>query len=131
MEQHDDSKGVKECVDSHTMNHLRNKLMAISEEYEGRDQYLGTYSSYIGSPMHEGKLQHDLWKNAINPSDLWPWESLRKDIKKYGVRNSLLLVPIPTIQPKYWVHMNALNHLKRTFTRDRLWRENIWFGMNI
>ena len=96
MEQHDDSKGVKECVDSHTMNQLRNKLMAISEEYEGRDQYLGTYSSYIGSPMHEGKLQHDLWENAINTSDLWPWESLRKNINKYGVRNSLLLAPMPT-----------------------------------
>tara|TARA_Y100000591_G_C21627360_1_gene590983 strand:- start:2 stop:835 length:834 start_codon:yes stop_codon:yes gene_type:complete len=96
MGQHDDSNAIKDFVDSHTMNRLRNKLMAIPEEYEGRDQYLGTYSSYIGSPLYEGKLQHDLWENAIHTSDLWDWESLRKNIKKYGVRNSLLLAPMPT-----------------------------------
>jgi len=96
MEQHDDSKAIDDFVDSHTMIRLRNKLMAIPEEYEERDQYLGTYSSYIGSPLYEGKLQHDLWINAINTSDLWDWASLRKNIKKYGVRNSLLLAPMPT-----------------------------------
>jgi len=96
MEQHDDTKSTGECVDSHKMNQLQKTLHPIKEEYKDRDEYLGTYSSYIGSPMHQGKFQHELWNNSIQPSGMWDWEALRKDIKRYGIRNSLLLAPMPT-----------------------------------
>ena len=54
----------------------------------------GKYETFTGSPASEGKLQFDLW--GITPSDLWNWSSLKEDIKKYGLRNSLLVAPMPT-----------------------------------
>ncbi len=57
----------------------------------------GPYVSYKGSPISNGELQHNMW--GIEDKDLsgrWDWTSLRKDIKKYGVRNSLLMAPMPT-----------------------------------
>jgi ribonucleoside-diphosphate reductase alpha chain len=57
----------------------------------------GAYSSYEGSPISEGKFQHNLWN--IKDEELsgrWNWEKLRKDVKKNGVRNSLLVAPMPT-----------------------------------
>ncbi|KAK9800947.1 putative Ribonucleoside-diphosphate reductase [Seiridium cardinale] len=55
----------------------------------------GTYSTYEGSPVSQGILQYDMWKD-VTPSDLWDWESLKAQIKQHGVRNSLLLAPMPT-----------------------------------
>ncbi|KAI1851685.1 hypothetical protein JX265_010768 [Neoarthrinium moseri] len=55
----------------------------------------GTYSTYEGSPVSQGILQYDMWKD-VTPSDLWDWESLKEQIKQHGVRNSLLLAPMPT-----------------------------------
>ena len=57
-------------------------------------KYIGAYSSFEGSPMSQGQFQFDLW-NA-QPSTRYDWEKLRTDIKEYGVRNSLLLSPMPT-----------------------------------
>ncbi|QCX01605.1 ribonucleoside-diphosphate reductase subunit alpha [Aggregatimonas sangjinii] len=57
----------------------------------------GVYSSYEGSPISEGLFQHNLWN--IKDEELsgrWNWEKLRKDVKKNGVRNSLLVAPMPT-----------------------------------
>ena len=57
----------------------------------------GAYSSYKGSPMDEGEFQHNLW--GIKDEELsgrWDWAKLRKDVKKNGVRNSLLVAPMPT-----------------------------------
>ena len=57
----------------------------------------GPYSSYEGSPISEGKFQHNLW--GVKDEELsgrWDWEKLRKKVKKYGVRNSLLVAPMPT-----------------------------------
>jgi ribonucleoside-diphosphate reductase subunit M1 len=54
----------------------------------------GTYSSYEGSPISKGILQYDMWN--VTPTDLWDWDSLKKEIAKYGVRNSLLVAPMPT-----------------------------------
>jgi ribonucleoside-diphosphate reductase alpha chain len=54
----------------------------------------GPYETYEGSPISQGKFQFDLWNVA--PSDRWDWDGLRAEIKKYGVRNSLLLAPMPT-----------------------------------
>ena len=55
---------------------------------------LGPYSTYEGSPISQGIIQPDMWN--VTPTDLWDWDSLRADIAKYGVRNSLLVAPMPT-----------------------------------
>lgn len=55
---------------------------------------LGPYSTYEGSPVSQGVLQYDMWN--VTPTDLWDWDTLKKDIAKYGVRNSLLVAPMPT-----------------------------------
>ena len=73
---------------------MKKGLKVIPEELD-RDEYLGTYSSYIGSQVYNGKLQFDLWDGNIN-DDLFNWKDLRKEIKKYGIRNSLLVAPMPT-----------------------------------
>jgi ribonucleoside-diphosphate reductase alpha chain len=58
--------------------------------------WVGAYSSFEGSPISQGKFQFDLWNTA--PLDLprFQWESLREKIMKYGIRNSLLVAPMPT-----------------------------------
>ena len=55
---------------------------------------LGSYSSFEGSPAHSGKLQFDLW--GVKPSDRYDWDTLKFDIRQHGMRNSLLLAPMPT-----------------------------------
>lgn len=54
----------------------------------------GAYETYEGSPASQGVLQYDMW--GVTPSSRWNWEELKADIKKYGLRNSLLLAPMPT-----------------------------------
>ena len=57
----------------------------------------GPYSSYEGSPISQGEFQYNLW--GLKDSDLsgrWDWEGLRKEVLKHGVRNSLLVAPMPT-----------------------------------
>jgi ribonucleoside-diphosphate reductase alpha chain len=57
----------------------------------------GPYSSFKGSPISEGLFQHNLWN--IKDEELsgrWDWASLRKEVMKHGVRNSLLMAPMPT-----------------------------------
>jgi len=56
---------------------------------------LGPYSSYEGSPVSKGILQFDMW-DGVQPSGMHDWDSLRADIAKHGVRNSLLVAPMPT-----------------------------------
>jgi ribonucleoside-diphosphate reductase alpha subunit len=54
----------------------------------------GYYSSFNGSPASKGILQFDMWN--IQPSDRYNWNELKDHIKSYGLRNSLLLAPMPT-----------------------------------
>ena len=57
----------------------------------------GPYSSYKGSPISKGEFQHNMW--GVKDDELsgrWDWAGLRKQIKKHGVRNSLLVAPMPT-----------------------------------
>lgn len=54
----------------------------------------GHYESYPGSPVSQGKLQFDLW--GVTPSDRWDWAKLKANIAKHGLRNSLLVAPMPT-----------------------------------
>jgi ribonucleoside-diphosphate reductase alpha chain len=57
----------------------------------------GPYESYKGSPISQGEFQYNLW--GIKDEELsgrWDWAKLRKEVKKNGVRNSLLVAPMPT-----------------------------------
>lgn len=57
----------------------------------------GPYSSFEGSPISQGQFQHNLW--GVKDEELsgrWDWEKLRKQVVKNGVRNSLLVAPMPT-----------------------------------
>ena len=54
----------------------------------------GHYESFPGSPASQGVLQYDMWK--VQPSNRWEWDLLKDEIKQYGLRNSLLLAPMPT-----------------------------------
>tara|TARA_B110001450_G_scaffold254688_1_gene280559 strand:+ start:4462 stop:6759 length:2298 start_codon:yes stop_codon:yes gene_type:complete len=57
----------------------------------------GSYASYNGSPMSMGILQMDMWDGGIDKcSERWDWKALRARIAQYGVRNSLLVAPMPT-----------------------------------
>jgi len=56
-------------------------------------EYRGAYSTFAGSPLSKGKFQFDLW--GIEAT-MYDWEDLRQKVLKYGVRNSLLLAPMPT-----------------------------------
>lgn len=54
----------------------------------------GTYETYPGSPVSEGLFQYDLW--GVTPGPRWNWNALKEEVAKYGVRNSLLVAPMPT-----------------------------------
>jgi ribonucleoside-diphosphate reductase alpha chain len=57
----------------------------------------GAYSTFKGSPMSNGEFQHNLW--GLSDEELsgrWDWASLRKEVVEHGVRNSLLVAPMPT-----------------------------------
>ena len=57
----------------------------------------GAYETFQGSPLSEGIFQYELWgKTDKDTSKRWDWKSLRKEVVKYGVRNSLLVAPMPT-----------------------------------
>jgi len=55
---------------------------------------LGPYETYPGCPVSKGIFQYDMWN--VTPSDLWDWAALKEKVAKHGVRNSLLLAPMPT-----------------------------------
>ena len=82
------------------MNGPRNRLLEFVDvnEYNTllRDnkELLGAYSSFEGSPASEGILQFDLW--SVTPSERYDWSSLKQSIIKSGLRNSLLVAPMPT-----------------------------------
>ena len=54
----------------------------------------GPYETIKGSPVSKGEFQFDLWNVA--PTDRWEWDVLKEEVKEHGVRNSLLLAPMPT-----------------------------------
>ena len=54
----------------------------------------GAYETFEGSPASQGKLQFDMWD--VQPSDRWEWDILKDEIKEHGMRNSLLVAPMPT-----------------------------------
>lgn len=54
----------------------------------------GAYETFAGSPLSKGRFQFDLWN--VSPSDRYDWEALRQEVIQHGVRNSLLVAPMPT-----------------------------------
>lgn len=67
----------------------------LIEEEKSLTKYKGAYSSYEGSPISKGIYQYDMWNVKVT-DDLWNWTELHEKINKWGVRNSLLLAPMPT-----------------------------------
>ncbi|HQV99911.1 MAG TPA: ribonucleoside-diphosphate reductase subunit alpha, partial [Bacteroidia bacterium] len=65
--------------------------MTASKDLSKKD---GPYETYEGSPVSQGIFQYDMWN--VVPSNRWEWDVLKEEVKKYGVRNSLLLAPMPT-----------------------------------
>jgi ribonucleotide reductase alpha subunit len=88
------------------MNELYHKLKPISNElfYKNDensnnircrpDSLIGSYSSFIGSPVSTGILQFDMWN--VTPGNRYDWNYLKEQIKINGIRNSLLIAPMPT-----------------------------------
>ena len=89
------------CNVNNTDNKI-NQLLEIckpirSEINDLNHEYMGAYSSFIGSPVSNGILQFDMWDNTEFDKELnYNWNELREKIKLYGIRNSLLLAPMPT-----------------------------------
>ncbi len=82
------------------MDGPRSELLDYVPEYEysilkrENKNLLGAYSSFEGSPSSEGILQFDMWN--VSPSDRYDWAKLKDSIRTFGLRNSLLVAPMPT-----------------------------------
>jgi ribonucleotide reductase alpha subunit len=78
----------------------REEMLEITDAYEysslnrSNKELLGAYSSFEGSPASKGILQFDMW--YVEPSDRYDWSKLKQSIIKFGLRNSLLVAPMPT-----------------------------------
>ena len=105
----------------------------------------GPYETFAGSPMSQGQFQFDLWK--AEPTDRWDWDSLRKEVMEHGVRNSLLLAPMPTASTSQILGNNECfepyttniynrrvlsgefvvvnKHLMKDLVEQGLWNENL------
>lgn len=105
----------------------------------------GAYETFEGSPASQGKLQFDLW--GVIPSDRWDWAGLKAKIAQYGMRNSLLVAPMPTASTAQILGNNESTepftsnmynrrvlageftvvnkHLLRELTSLGLWNENV------
>lgn len=105
----------------------------------------GPYESYAGCPVSKGILQYDMW--GVTPTDLWDWASLKEMIAEHGVRNSLLLAPMPTASTAQILGNNESieaytsniyvrrvlsgefqvvnHHLLRDLTESGLWNEDM------
>jgi ribonucleotide reductase alpha subunit len=77
-------------------NNASNQNVVAAEILNIKERELcGSYSSFEGSPASKGQLQFDLW--GVDPATTrYNWRELRESIQKYGLRNSLLVAPMPT-----------------------------------
>ncbi|NHE57119.1 ribonucleoside-diphosphate reductase subunit alpha [Cyclobacterium plantarum] len=84
----DEAKGLNEDI-------FETMYFAAMETSMELAKLNGTYETYEGSPVSQGFFQFDLW--GVNPkSGRWNWQELKQKVNKYGIRNSLLLAPMPT-----------------------------------
>lgn len=81
---------IKNGVSNENINNYVNEF----EKDIMNTKYSGAYTSFETSPIANGMFQFDLWDQK--PSDRYDWDKLRADIKEHGMRNSLLLSPMPT-----------------------------------
>ena len=96
IEDDNDNKFKKYYVKDDKIEKLLNKYNPIKCEILNlNNNLLGSYSSFIGSPISNGKFQFDLWNSEPIPNR-YDWDKLRASIKEYGIRNSLLTAPMPT-----------------------------------
>jgi ribonucleotide reductase alpha subunit len=80
--------------DSDRVKHIH-KHLNLKECEQGLTKYPGAYSSFEGSPAQQGVLQFDMWN--VQPSHgRYDWDKLKEDIQAHGLRNSLMLAPMPT-----------------------------------
>ena len=104
---HDQVQPVMACEYNHlcTKREYSDNGMVIDEVYRCRPivaeiqsaqsgGHPGAYSSFMDSPAAMGKLQFDLW--GVSPSDRYDWTCLKQQIMRDGIRNSLLVAPMPT-----------------------------------
>ena len=68
--------------------------LAEVKQIHNNEPICGSYSSFTGSPASEGILQFDMW--GVSPSERYDWNGLKENIMQYGLRNSLLVAPMPT-----------------------------------
>jgi ribonucleotide reductase alpha subunit len=73
-------------------NHIEKE--AVIKLLNNESLLIGAYSTFEDSPAHKGILQFDMWN--VKPSSVYNWDMLKENISKYGLRNSLLLAPMPT-----------------------------------
>jgi len=83
-------------------NEIKDMWEIISNEYDydvrfmsDNEDLFGAYSSFEGSPASKGILQFDMWSTEPTPNR-YDWSNLKESIIKYGLRNSLLVAPMPT-----------------------------------
>ncbi|PWJ43285.1 ribonucleoside-diphosphate reductase subunit alpha [Sediminitomix flava] len=84
----EEAKGLNEAI----FETIYFASLTASMELAKKD---GAYKSFEGSPASKGILQFDMW-NVVPKSERWDWISLKRAIKQHGLRNSLLLAPMPT-----------------------------------
>ena len=83
-------------VDNYNIRELIEMNNPIPNEFHNlSDDHLGAYSTFTGSPAANGLLQFDLWDKAVT-SNRYDWGKLKEQIKTHGLRNSLLVAPMPT-----------------------------------
>ena len=124
---------------------LRNHLLRCVLRIQGPGHRRGPYETFKGSPASEGKLQFDLW--GVTPSDRWEWDVLKEEIMDKGMRNSLLVAPMPTASTAQILGNNECfepytsniytrrtlsgefivvnNHLLRDLTKLGMWNETM------
>ena len=85
-----------ESLEARSLNREIFETMYFAAMTASKDQAIafGTYETYAGSPVSQGVFQYDMW--GVTPSDRWDWKLLKEEVSKHGVRNSLLLAPMPT-----------------------------------
>ena len=90
----------------------------------------GPYESYKGSPVSKGILQFDMWN--VKPSERWEWDLLRDEIKKNGVRNSLLSALMPQLLLlKFLAIMNVLSLTLLIFILEEYYLESLLLLISI
>jgi ribonucleoside-diphosphate reductase alpha chain len=85
-----------ECDEAQALNREIHETIYYAAMTASKDLAIkdGHYETYPGSPVSKGVFQYDMWN--VSPTNRWEWDILKEEVAKYGVRNSLLLAPMPT-----------------------------------